>query len=95
MERKALCKATFKLLNEKIPLPEMRVRTEEVEKELDGMILSGLVVSMRDNIYHPAIFAQEDETASWIARLLAEEKPPMKDISGLIDAVREEQGLKT
>lgn len=95
LERKALCKATFKLLNEKIPLPEMRVRTEEVEKELDGMILSGLVVSMRDNIYHPAIFAQEDETASWIARLLAEEKPPMKDISGLIDAVREEQGLKT
>lgn len=95
LERADLCKAAFKLLNEKIPLPEMRVRPEEVERELDGMILSGSVVSMRDNIYHPAAFAQEDETASRIARLLAEEKPPMKDISALIDAVRAEQGLKT
>lgn len=95
LEREALCKAAFKLLNEKIPLPEMRVRTEEVERELDGMILSGSVVSMRDNIYHPAAFAQEDEAASRIARLLAEERPPMRDISALIGAVREEQGLKT
>ena len=95
LERADLCKAAFKLLNEKIPLPEMRVRPEEVERELDGMILSGSVVSMRDNIYHPAAFSQEDEAASRIARLLAEEKPPVRDISALIDAVREEQGLKT
>ena len=50
---------------------------------------------MRDNIYHPAAFAQEDETASRIARLLAEERPPVKDISAVIEAVREEQGLRT
>ena len=95
LERENLCKAAFKLLNEKIPLPEMRVRPEEVEKELDGMILSGSVVSMRDNIYHPAVFAQEDETASRIARLLAEERPPMKDISAVIETVRTELGLRT
>ena len=95
LERETLCKAAFKLLNEKIPLPEMRVRPEEVEKELDGMILSGSVVSMRDNIYHPAVFAQEDETASRIARLLAEERPPMKDISAVIETVRTELGLRT
>ncbi len=95
LEREILCKAAFKLLNEKIPLPEMRVRPEEVEKELDGMILSGSVVSMRDNIYHPAVFAQEDETASRIARLLAEERPPMKDISAVIETVRTELGLRT
>lgn len=95
LEREILCKAAFKLLNEKIPLPEMRVRPEEVEKELDGMILGGSVVSMRDNIYHPAVFAQEDETASRIARLLAEERPPMKDISAVMETVRTELGLRT
>ena len=83
------------MLNEKIPLPEMRVRTEEVGRELDAMILSGSVVCMKDSIYHPAAFAQEDETASRIARLLAEEKPPMKDISAVIETVRAEQGLRT
>lgn len=95
LERENLCKAAFKLLNEKIPLPEMRVRPEEVEKELDDMILNGSVVSMRDNIYHPAVFAQEDETASRIAGLLAEERPPMKDISAVIETVRTELGLRT
>ena len=37
--REELRKAAFKMLNEKIPLPEMRVRPEEVEQELDAMIL--------------------------------------------------------
>ena len=93
--REELRKAAFKMLNEKIPLPEMRVRPEEVEQELDAMILSGSVVSMRDSIYHPNAFAQEDETASRIARMLAEERPPMKDISSVIETVRAEQGLRT
>ena len=93
--REELRKAAFKMLNEKIPLPEMRVRPEEVEQELDAMILSGSVVSMRDSIYHPNAFAQEDETASRVARMLAEERPPMKDISAVIETVRAEQGLRT
>ena len=93
--REELRKAAFKMLNEKIPLPEMRVRPEEVEQELDAMILSGSVVSMRDSIYHPNAFAQEDETASRIARMLVEERPPMKDISAVIETVRTEQGLRT
>ena len=93
--REELCKAAFKMLNEKIPLPEMRVRQEEVGRELDAMILGGSVVSMRDSIYHPNAFAQEDETASRIARLLAEERPQAKDITAIIEAVRAEQGLRT
>ncbi len=93
--REELRKAAFKMLNEKIPLPEMRVRPEEVEQELDAMILSGSVVSMRDSIYHPNAFAQEDETVSRVARMLAEERPPMKDISSVIETVRAEQGLRT
>ncbi len=93
--REELRRAAFKMLNEKIPLPEMRVRPEEVEQELDAMILSGSVVSMRDSIYHPNAFAQEDETASRVARMLAEERPPMKDISSVIETVRAEQGLRT
>ncbi len=93
--REELCKAAFKMLNEKIPLPEMRVRQEEVGQELDAMILGGSVVSMRDSIYHPNAFAQEDETASRIARLLAEERPQAKDITAIIEAVRAEQGLRT
>ena len=93
--REELRKAAFKMLNEKITLPEMRVRPEEVEQELDAMILSGSVVSMRDSIYHPNAFAQEDETASRVARMLAEERPPMKDISSVIETVRAEQGLRT
>ena len=93
--REELRKAAFKMLNEKIPLPEMRVRPEEVEQELDAMILNGSVVSMRDSIYHPNAFAQEDETASRIARMLVEERPPMKDISAVIETVRTEQGLRT
>ena len=93
--REELRKAAFKMLNEKIPLPEMRVRQEEVGRELDAMILGGSVVSMRDSIYHPNAFAQEDETASRIARLLAEERPQAKDITAIIEAVRAEQGLRT
>ena len=93
--REELRKAAFKMLNEKITLPEMRVRPEEVEQELDAMILSGSVVSMRDSIYHPNAFAQEDGTASRIARMLVEERPPMKDISAVIETVRTEQGLRT
>ena len=93
--REELRKAAFKMLNEKIPLPEMRVRPEEVEQELDAMILSGSVVSMRDSIYHPNAFAQEDETASRIARMLTEDRPPLKDISAVIETVRAEQGLRT
>lgn len=94
LERDELCRIAFKMLNEKIPLPEMRVRPEEVERELDAMILSGSVVSMRDSIYHPNAFAQEDETARRIAGMLAEERPPAKDITSVIETVRTEQNLR-
>ena len=52
--REELRKAAFKMLNEKIPLPEMRVRQEEVGRELDAMILGGSVVSMRDTNSRPS-----------------------------------------
>lgn len=63
LPRERLCKAALKLLNEKIPVPELRIRQEEAEAVLQDMVLGGAVVSVKDDIYHPAAFSQEDETA--------------------------------
>ena len=95
LEKSELYKETMKLLNERIPLPEMRVRLEEVEKTLEDMILGGAVVSMRDQIYHPAVFAQEDETACRIAKLLVENVSSLVNVSPVIETVKTEQGLCT
>lgn len=95
LEKTELYKETMKLLNERIPLPEMRVHLEEVEKALEGMILGGAVVSMRDQIYHPAVFAQEDETACRIAKLLVENVSSIVNVSSVIETVKTEQGLCT
>ncbi|MCM1215579.1 MAG: ATP-dependent RecD-like DNA helicase [Lachnospiraceae bacterium] len=95
LEREELYKAAMRLLNEKIPVPEMRVHREEAEKALEDMVMGGSVVSMKDSIYHPAAFSQEDETACRIAKLLVAEKPPARDISAAMGAVKEEFGLRT
>lgn len=95
LEKNTLYKGAMKLLNESIPVPEMRVRLEETEKVLESLILNGTVVSMKDLIYHPAVFAQEDETACRIAKQLTTENPSLVDVSAIIEAVKTEQGLHT
>ena len=61
-------KSALKLLNEKIPVPELRLHQQEVRDMMQEMILNGAVVSVKDNIYLPRVFAQEDETARRIAQ---------------------------
>ena len=87
-----LCDA-LKLLNKRIPIPEQRVKKEEVEKVLEGTILSGSVVSMKDNIYSVSQFALEDETAKHIAlRLLA--SPAQEDITRQLEEIKAQLGIR-
>lgn len=65
-------KAALKLLNVKLPVPQLRLHEEEVRDVLQSLILNGGVVSMKDNIYKPHVFEQEDETARQIALKLME-----------------------
>ncbi len=90
---KYLTSNSLKLLNEKIPLPDMRLHSKEVERELENMILSGSVVSNRENIYLPRVFGQEDETARQIATLLTS-PPPQKQITQILPQVLSESGIE-
>ena len=82
----------MKLLNDKVPVPELRVKKEEVEEEIQDMILKGAIVCAKDDIYKPAVFEQEDETARQIAlRLL--EQPVTENISTVLDKVKNQLGI--
>ena len=86
-----VCEA-LKLLNKRIPVPAQRVQKAEVEDALDGIILGGAVVSMKDSIYSVSQFTMEDETARQIAlRILA--VPAREDITLQLAEVREKLGL--
>lgn len=86
-----VCEA-LKLLNKRIPLPELRIQKETVEKVLEDVVLNGSVVSMKDNIYSVGQFTLEDETARQIAlRLLA--GSAQVDITGQLAKIRTEQGI--
>lgn len=90
--KEALIKDALKLLNDTIPDPELRVCKTELKDSLQDMILHGLVVSARDDIYLPAIFEQEDETARLLARRLLE-KPPLEDITPALETVKQQLGI--
>ena len=66
-----LVKETLLLLNAPIPIPEQRVRAEEVQETLQQMILHGAVVAYKQYLYSPRVFGQEDDTARMIAERLA------------------------
>lgn len=87
LQRENLTKEALKLLNKTIPVPEMRLCMEEVENVLQDMILNGAVVSAKDDIYHPAVFSQEDETARKIATLLVEQVSG-EDITAVLDETK-------
>ena len=50
MEAEKLVKNSLGLLNEKIPLPELRLSQQQVEKELQAMVLTDVVVVSKGNI---------------------------------------------
>lgn len=72
LEQENLTKEALKLLNKTVPVPEQRLNMDEVEKQLQEMILNGVVVSVKGDIYTPKTFSMEDETARHIATLLTQ-----------------------
>lgn len=88
----ALRKEALRLLNAKIPVPSLRLHEQEVADVLQDMILHGEVVSVKDNIYLPRTFAQEDETARRIAMRLIEPSAPER-IEQALEQVKREMGL--
>ncbi len=93
LEREKLITEATRLLNNNMVLSSMKTKTETVAEILQQMILDGSVVSARENIYHPKIFAQEDVVASVIAQMLIE-KPPSEDFNPILEQVKVELGIK-
>lgn len=88
----ALKKAALRLLNAKIPVAGLRLHEPEVTEMLQTMILNGDVVSVKDNIYLPRVFEQEDSVAREIAkRLIARPVPEL--IGQALEQVKREIGL--
>lgn len=88
-----LTKETLLLLNAPIPIPEQRVRTEEVQETLQQMILHGAVVAYKQYLYSPRVFGQEDDTARMIAERLAYISVA-ENIESSLESVRESLGMK-
>ena len=93
LERKTLIGDAMQLLNGKILSPNLRVKQEEAEAALQSMILEGIVVSARDNMYSPRVFAQEDTVARIVAGLLIE-KPPQENIEQILNTVKDDLKIK-
>ena len=87
-----LVKETLLLLNAPIPIPEQRVRAEEVQETLQQMILHGAVVAYKQYLYSPRVFGQEDDTARMIAERLANISVA-ENIESALESVRESLGI--
>ena len=92
LEAEALLKAAMQLLNERIPLPQMRVPMSQVEQELSAMIRQDEVVSNHGNVYLPKQFLQESETAQKAVELFLA-KPTVVDITQPLERVKNSLGL--
>ena len=93
LEREKLIENALKLLNNNIILTPMKVKKNEVEEALQNMILEGALVSARENIYHPKVFAQEDEVAHVIASRLVE-RNPIDNYKTVLEQTKADLGLK-
>ena len=92
LEAEALLKAAMQLLNERIPLPQMRVPMSQVEQELSAMIRQDEVVSNHGNVYLPKQFLQESETAQKAVELFLA-NPAVVDITQPLERVKHSLGL--
>lgn len=92
LEAEALLKAAMQLLNERIPLPQMRVPMSQVEQELSAMIRQDEVVSNHGNVYLPKQFLQESETAQKAVELFLA-NPAVVDIAQPLERVKHSLGL--
>ena len=80
------------MLNAPIPIPEQRIRAEEVQETLRQMILHGAVVAYKQYLYSPRVFGQEDDTARMIAARLANISVA-ENIESALESVRESLGI--
>ncbi len=87
-----LLKSALQLLNEKIPLPQMKVVGKEVESALERMILTNVVVSNKGNLYLPHVYLQESETACNVVRKLMERPKPV-DLIPVMERVKGQLGI--
>lgn len=93
LERKKLIESVLKLLNNNLILSVQKTRQEDVENTLQNMVLEGAVVSAKENIYHPKVFAQEDEVAHVIASRLVE-RAPLDNFKPILEQVKTDLGMK-
>lgn len=93
LEAEGLMKSALKLLNEKIPLPQMRVKPGEVEPVIQDMLLRGRIICSNGNYYQQPCFIQEDETARHIAALVST-PTPWADVRSQLEQVRERLGVE-
>ena len=88
-----LRKESMALLNSMIPVPQMRVKADDLEAVIDDMLLQGKIINSNGNYYLVKTFAQEDETARSIARLLC--RPVERvDVQDLLTRVRRQLGVE-
>ncbi len=87
-----LCKAALTLLNEKLPLPQLRLQMREVTDELYQTVLRQELVSSDGAVYLPRHFVTEDLVARRVAEILTE-PAPLVNISTELTQVVSELGV--
>ena len=93
LDAEQLRKESMALLNSMIPVPQMRVKADDLEAVIDDMLLQGKIINSNGNYYLVKTFAQEDETARSIARLLC--RPVERvDVQDLLTRVRRQLGVE-
>lgn len=93
LEAEQLHKEAMSLLNCMIPVPQMRVKSDDLDAVIDDMLLQGKIINSNGNYYLVKAFAQEDETARSIARLLC--RPVERvDVQDLLTRVRRQLGVE-
>jgi len=92
MEATQMIRSALQLLNEKLPAQEERLQQPQVEKELETMIMTNVVVSNKGNIYLPHVFTQESETACKVVQMTLEVPTPV-NLSPVMDQIKGKLGI--
>lgn len=93
MAREDLLTEAHTMVNEKVPLVQLRVPAEKVEEQYQAMLLHGDVVAVKESVYLPRTFALEDETARKVADILTEQ-PPEEPIGFVLGQVKQQLGIR-
>ncbi len=92
MEAAHMLRSAMQLLNEKLPSQEEWIQQPQVEKELEAMILTNVVVSNKGNIYLPHVFTQESETACKVVQMALEIPAPV-NLTPALERVKGKLGI--